>query len=502
MLFKKIINIIALLLFISFSSYFVIKTGNSISVLNNISVFNSANEAVNTSHLSTTVRINPPIIIDNNLVYFQSQIESSSEIKQSLAYFNLDNFQIKTIYDFEKTNNQIIGFAKDDNKKLFLVNNTEDSKVLTIEKDTVFKNLSESIPVKKQKIKSLAIVRSNAEIVAIDSLQEKYIRYIYRSNEKNWEERAVRDNPFFSRISKPLTAYYNNAWHFITISRYHLKDGLFVFTPSGTSNLMHFRYDYSNHIEDIIVPIVIDSLKFSIDKTLSGIIETIDCKTTINIFNQKNSSLKHYDCLDKNNNVSQIFQAENSNLKRLIQLNYSSANSLKLSTEIGKNLKTISQSHNPNSRFTEYIYNEEIFAKSKNNISDIYIIPYNNSYLLLTSNSEYCVLDSELKRTDSFGFFKKVKNGLLNFYQNFIQNPADLKNLCLIGIISLYPIFVFISFFLFFTIKIFFTTKRPYYSKRRSNSHKYYSYLFFASIIYILSFSFFILNITDLIKTL
>ena len=132
----------------------------------------------------------------------------------------------------------------------------------------------------------------------------------------------------------------------------------------------------------------------------------------------------------------------------------------------------------------------------------MYIIPYNNNYILLTSNSEYCILNNELERTDSFGFFTKVKVGIINVYDNFIHQPSNLKNLCLIGIISFYPILVFLSLFLFFTIKIFFTTKRPYYSKRRSNSHKYYSYLFFASIIYILSFTFFIFNITDLIKTM
>lgn len=501
MFFKKAINIIALLLFISFSIYFVIKTGKSISNLNPVSILDINNENFNLHNSTLALSIKPPIIIDNDNVFFKTTHIKDSEQINSLSMLNLGNFQISILnefdYDFE-----IKGLAKENDKKLILISKDEESNIIIIEKDTIVKGITSQLPVKKNKLKSIAIVRTQPEIIAIDSLQDKYLRFTYSQSEKNWTERSVRDNPFFSRISTPLTAYYKNAWHFIATSRYHLKDGLFVFTPPKTSNLMLFRYDYSNHVEDIIVPLVIDSLKFGIDQTISGIFQDIDCQTTINVFNPSNSSLKQFNCLDKNNIVLQIFSTTENSIKRLIQLKNKTDNTLIISTEINKSIKNITQTFNEETNFTEYSYEDEIFAKTNKKQNEFYLIPFNDKTILLSSTAEYCVLDSDLNRIDSFGFFTKTRNTISNFIKTIEDEPINFRNLSLVAVIALYPALLGLSFFLFLIVKIFFTTKRPYYSKRKSNSHQFYSYLFFSSIIYIIGFAFSIFSFYEILKSI
>lgn len=490
MFFKKFINLLALLIFGATIVYVIFKINNSVSSLNKIAFAKYENipEEIKKDNL----KIHTPLIIDGDNVYFNITFQKADSNFNVLAALNTLNLEVVSLHIFDSAPISIVGFNKNEELRLFLVEKNKILSFLLFDKNNLLLNKIDTIPFKKDEIESFAIVRNSLEVISVDHTTDNFILSSYSNINNTWQKSEIRSNPFFHRISKPLTAYFLNSWHFIAKSNFYLKSDLFSQVQARQSNLMTFRNDYSNHLADVIIPKTKDSITFSIDRSISGLIEPVDCSFPTVIFNPHTFTTKEFRCKENNLVFSYLYILDDKILERVFQYTEYQENSSTLFFEIQNNLRSINQVYYSKSGISKYKFENNYFGSSKNKISEIFLIPQNTNYIFLTSKGEYCVLDKNFDRTDYHSFFQKVSNFISFHSEKFKNFDFNTGILSIIIAIFLYPTLFLLLMLLFIIIKIFFTKKKSYYSRRRSTSKKFSSFLLVASVSYIIAFGVFV----------
>lgn len=462
---------------------------NSISPLNKPLVIDKTSETIDT--VLSPVKFSPPFISKDN--YLHLTVDKNNQ--NYVAIFDSEKTTVYLMKKFNNDNFSIYGCAKSENNFIYILKGKNNNfNFIKVENDTNFNTLP-SISLFNEEILSIAINNDRPEFVSI-AKTSPYIfnKYIFDKNNNIWIKNEVNTNPFFLRISKPLSAFYFNGWYFLATSPYYLKENLYVKTNPNATNIMLFRGNYSNHLEDIIINDTLYKKTNWIDNTFSGIIENdTDCQNKY-YYNFFKSELKKslYPC--SNNALLKVFKIENNQLKQQMQFVEKTDTNNILFFYSQNKINNISYIPKINSSSHTFFINNNAFAVSLSDFSKMYSIEHFNKLIFLLDNSEFCILDENFSRIDIISFKNRIKHFFKNNLIEIINNPTKFKSYTVLFIIFSLPLLLFLTFFIIFIYKVFLAPRRPSYSARRTKKTPLINFLMISCLTYLVLLIFYIRN--------
>jgi hypothetical protein len=498
---RRFIIIVTCILFIGVIILTFIKLNTSLSPLKQMVFYSSNNTSISKS---AEIKLKPPFISENETIYCVAEIRLSEHTQFALCRLLPEFNKADILFGFDSLDVIITGFAKEDNYKLFLFkNNKATYHCLRIKEDSIFK-LTEVPELKNEKLTALSIIDGNPELITItDSLPSSFKKYSANSRKEfQWEQRNLRSNPFFMRISSPLGAYYKNNWFFLSTSEFYRRDSLYVNVPQGTTNVMLFRNNLSYHFDDIRV----NEKPFStenVDKTFSGILMSENECQNKYIYSHFSSEFRKITCPEDGLSSIPIYTIPEQHPERFPLYKKPEGESFSIITVIdGNNIPIVYSTDSKTGRtiFRFPDQEEKEFTKTSTSFNEIFFIPYRDEYLFVLDNGHFCKIDNELERTDNVNFNYKTAAFVKLFSSKLLQQPENFSSYSVPVILAGYPALIIAALFIFFIVRVFLTPKRPAYSSRKQKKTPLIAYLMPASFLYFLAFFIFIFNFISLLK--
>jgi hypothetical protein len=501
-MFRKIIIFIPLLLFIILLVIVSIRIGKSISPLRELT-FNV--EKKGTLPSSAGITLLSPLISDSGRIFCLADIRIAGVQQFSLCKIMSDQSTADLVHVFDSADLSIAGYAISDNHRhIYLKHKANSFSFLSIINDSVYRAIV-APETGNEKIISISASGQYPEFITLsDSLQVFFKKYTYNPRKEiAWEVRQQRPNAFFMRISKPVAAYqYRNNWFFMATSPYFRRDSLYVNVPAGTTNVMLFRNNLSYHFDDIRI----QESSFTediLDYTFSGVFETdTECIEKFT-YNPNITEFIRMECPGEEIREVPIYLVQEYQNTKFPFYKYSGENEKMYLTSIdGQNISfTIEKNSKTGRTVFSNSQSKEPFAITSSAFQEIFLIPFNNSFLFLLDNGQFCILNDHADRLDHVNYNRKVSSFIKSHFTNLIEHSGKLQSFTMPVMLLGYPFIILFTLFIFFIISVFLTPKRPAYSSRRKKKTPLISYIIPASFLYLIAVFAFFYNFLSLLKT-
>lgn len=498
---KRLIVVFTLILYLAIVVFTFIKLNSSLSPLKPFIFYSDNNNPI---PKSAEIKLKTPFISEKEFIFCIAEIRLSDQTQFALCKLLPEQNKAEIVFGFDTEEVFLSGFAKDDNITLLLLeNNKSDHQCLRIQDDTVFRFIP--VPVlNNETITALGMTDGNPEIITItDSIPSTFKKYSALSRKEfQWEQKLLRFNSFFARISTPLGAYYKNNWFFLSTSEFYRRDSLYVNVPQGTTNIMLFRNNLSYHFDDIRI----HEKPFSrekIDQTFSGILKPEHECSVKYIYNPYTSEFKQISCPEEEWSNIPVFTIHEQYPERFPLHKKIEDGSFSVLSVIEGKIIQIMFTTDPKTNRTIFRFpghEDEEFSKTSGSFSDMYFIPHKNDYIFILDNGHFCKIDNTLERTDNVSFQYKTTAFVKLFTGQLLQQPEKFNSFAVPFILAGYPALVIAALFIFFIVRVFLTPRRPSYSSRKKKKTPLVVYLVPAALIYFAAFFVFIFNFISLLK--
>ena len=500
---KRFSIFIALFVFILCALIVCIKIHNSLSPLRSFAFL--SHDSVEVSK-NAQIKLLPPMIADHDGIYCVASIRIASEVKNVLCKFQPEQGSAEIVADFNQVEYQISGYSYDGEGKLLLMENDLEQNVMILYANDSVMNMIYPPDFSGETMSAVSLVDGNAEFVTIsDSVPSFFSRYVCKSNKGFvWDNRQLKFNSFFNRITKPLTACYSNHWYYFAVSEFYRRDSLYVNVPQGTTNVMLFRNNLSYHFDDIRI----SKKTFSgdhLDPVFSGLLDSkFDCNDKF-IYNPAKFEFVERICPKENHQFIPLYFLNNNSPDRYYFYKILGGNNTDYMAMFNNSFRKISMDFDNASGKTilQFPDNENPeFASSVNQLNELFVVPFKENYVVMTENGEFCVLDKNAERTDDVGFMFKMRNFILTQLKIMVDHPGKFRAYTFPLIVTGFPLMFVLSLFIFFVVRVFLTPKRPSYSSRKIKKAPFSNYLFPFALMYLLTVVVFLYNFVVMLRTL
>lgn len=497
---KRFIIIISFFLYLGIVIFTLIKLNSSISPLLPLYYFSDDENPVSKS---SKIKLIPPFVSDNETIYCIAELRQAEHQNSVLCKIMPELNMTHILFQFEAKDIIIKGFSREDKTKLFLLKKkNSEFLMLRIIDDSVFHHFP--VPLKdNETITALGIGDSNPELITItDSVPQSFKRYWANSRKEfQWEQRQLRPNPFFMRISSPLAAYFKNNWFFLSSSEYYRRDSLYINNPPGTTNVMLFRNNLSYHADDIKVfekPFT----KNHIDITFGGILESYGNCVNHYDYNPNTEEFKKIACPDSNWKNIPVFIMKEFHPERfpLYEQAEDEGSRIMVFNEEQRSVITYSTNHKTKQTLFSFEDQEEAFSKTSAVFQNHFLIPYKTELLFLLDNGYYCKINSQNERIDNVSFKYKIISFAKLFSKKLTDHSSNFSSYSVPVLLAGFPALLVAAMFFFFIVRVFLTPKRPAYSSRKKKKTPLISYLAPVSFLYLAAFFVFVINFVSLLK--
>ncbi len=500
-MFKKFIIVLAVLVY-SIIIFIVCKV--LISSISPLYIFEHYTSAGKILPVSTEITLLPPFVSTDDIIYCTAKLSIGDSFKYSICKINPSEGKTEMLFNFDSVWVVLTAFCRTGNKELFFYTRNNEPYTFILTENKNIYNIS-SPEFTDETILAIGLAGGNPECITVkDSVGYVFKRY-FASKPKNykWEYKQLITYPLYMRLCIPLSAYHYDGWHFLFTSNYYRKDNLYVKNPKGTTNVMLFQHNISFHSEDIIINKPFFSSDM-IDNTFSGLLSSdfINCdKYTFCPLNKKFFKIN---CPDETYSAMPVFCLSDAYPERFPLFIDNSENKRTYLVYLNNDKHIITYNTDNSTDITSFFLTsnntETEFAKFYDKFDYLYFIPYNNHFIFITDNAQYCIFNNKLERIDIAGFSHKLDTFITKHFHQLINNYQKIESYTIPVLLTGFPIVLFFSFFIFFIIKVFITKKRPSYSVRKTKGPPYSKCLLFASLIYLLSSVIFIKNFISLLQ--
>ncbi len=482
-MFRKLIIILSLLLFLVLTGITFFKINRSLTPLNipNFIFSDSVTEPAD-----GPFRILPPLITDRDKLFFTVQSEDE---RRFISGFNPIEGTLMMYAQLPDKNSDLSGFAADTSARFFLISQSDSvSSGFLLKDDTTF-FMIQLPPLNHEKITSVNFSEGNPEIATIVNTAPSYFKLysVQISGNMNWLQKSVRRNPFFVSISKPLTAYFRNTWLYLTTSNFYRRDSLYVKTPAGSSNIMVFRNNLSFHFEDIRV----SEPSFhadQLDMTVSGMLNPDSVDLDKHFFNPTTLTIKKHQHPKHAVSLVPVFFTSNYFTERFFLYHTHSPDTLVIQEDqIIRHITLKTNQFSERVVFSVPKQEDQDFAISPTGFGNIYLLPFQDGYVFITDNGNYCHLGSDMSRMDNIQVRSKFVNFILKHFQAIKDQPKQLGSWAMPVAIVGFPALTVLVLFFFFIFRVFLTPKRPAYSSRKRKKTPFSVFLFPACLLWLIA---------------
>jgi len=508
MKFKKIVVIISILCF--FLAWFLIlnKLGKSLSPLGDLD-FKQANNTTNYIHDDFKLLLSNECILDGEKLFTTSSLTNQSSPDYIPGYVDIIN---KRFIPFEAENKKyysISGISEVGDELMLLYKQTDERaySFLYIKNDSSIFEIPSIPKVEHNNLTAMKIVENRPEVVVItdeNQYNKEFKIYYWNFTEHAWKEKEFTKNSFFLRNITPVTAFYNDGWHLVTITRLIEKGDMYGLLGENTTTIMTFRNNLSNPVHSQTVEKNLFKNKVIFNVMNTGLLSDINCNKPMYIFSITDTVYLEVDChCDlslgefgyiynlKNNIISPLCQytiSENDdNLRKMIIDN---KDSLIIEFE-----KTDGKYY-----FNRIIRNNKLaIAETNNLISEFVIIPHDDKKIIFTDNGKYLVLNKSFIVTNPYTLAEKIYGLGYTMLSEIKENPKNFTTYTLPAFFFLLPLLLVLSFFMFAVSKTFYNPKHTYSVTRKKKKKTTSNFIFVPSLIYLVLYLIFL---TDFIATL
>jgi hypothetical protein len=479
-MFRKIFILFTIILFLVISGITAFRINRSISPLSIAKTSVSDSVLV---HDFSDYQIIPPLMSDSDKIFLTIQNPAGEVFISGLDPLRNELFVYKKI---SSKTTRMSGFAKDPSARFFMFHSTDtfalcfllnnDSTFVLFNQPTLF----------REKITSVNFSQGRPEIATIVDTVPSYFRLhsLQLSDNMHWQQKSIRRNPFFISISTPLAAYYRNAWHYLSASAFFRRDSLYVNTPSGTSNIMVFQNNLSYHMEDIRV----QESSFNaglLDMTFTGMFSMNTDSSDQYSFNPEALTLEKSQWPEEAKTSLPLFHTVNGYPERFLVFRTQSSDTIVFANgETTKHLCVETEEDKNKSIFIIPENDDSEFARINGHFSDIFLLPFQDGYIFLLDNGQFCLLDHSFERKDNIEFVSKVTNFSLKYFYLLLNKPSQLRSWAMPASIAGLPVLTLLMLFFFFIARVFLTPRRPAYSSRKQKKTPFYVFWFPACLLW------------------
>lgn len=497
---RRIIIYFPLVVYLTLLLIVLVRLFNSVSPLQIMKIKTSENDSL---HGATFLALKPPFISDGNEIFCVAGFRTVKSDKQAICRIYPEKKYIQIFQEHD--NVSIHGYSSSARNKLILFSDQNDRfNFFQIQDDTVYKTIETPL-LQNETVVSVNLTEGIPEFVTImDSTQSLFRKYSYKSGkDQPWDLRELKPNSFFQRIGTPLGAYYyRDNWYFLLSSYFYRRDSLYVEVPGRSSNVLVFRNNLSYHFDDIRISNHLIGRE-CLDNTFSGIINHSKNCEILYTFQKNTSEFSVINSPDNNRIIIPVFLQKDKQLQ--VYGLYKTTNEKEYYFRMDDDEVPLTYSTSEHSGKTVFSFPEAgdpEFAMTSSVFSDAYFIPFEDSFLFILDNGQYCITNDKAERIDDVNFRFKIRNFINLFSGKLKQYPEQFSSYSIPVIIAGYPAMIICVLFLFFIIRVFLTPHRPAYSSRRKRTTPVKSYLVFGSVLYLITTIVFLFSFFSILKTI